>query len=141
MTVEQTEETALQLVIALHRLTRNLRRAGPTVLHPTQLLVLGQLVDVDSLRVGELAERVCCSQPTATTAVAAMSAAGLVERVPDAADGRAVRVRITERGKATIVAIAREQASALGAWMSILTEAEQDTLTTAVGLLHKLSEP
>ena len=141
MTVAQTEETALALVIALHRLTRNLRRAGNAILPPTQLLVLGQLVDVDSLRVGELAERVCSSQPTATTTVATMSAAGLVERVPDTADGRAVRVRITELGRATLVALAREQAGLLGQWMTTLTEDERDTLTSAVGLLRKLSDP
>ena len=141
MTVQQTEETALQLVIALHRLTRNLRRAGTAVLPPTQLLVLGQLIDAESLRIGELAERVCSSQPTATTTVAAMSASGLVERVPDTADGRAVRVRMTELGRATLIAIAREQAGLLGQWMTTLTADERETLTSAVALLRKLSEP
>ncbi|MDX6381937.1 MAG: hypothetical protein QOI57_2961, partial [Rubrobacteraceae bacterium] len=42
MTVEQqTDDTALDFLLALHRLVRSLRRsaAGPG-LHPTQLLVL-----------------------------------------------------------------------------------------------------
>jgi hypothetical protein len=69
MTVEQqTDDTALDFLLALHRLVRSLRRsaAGPG-LHPTQLLVLVHLAEAGPARIGELATRVSCSQPTATT--------------------------------------------------------------------------
>src|SRR6266568_1135625 len=48
MTVEQqTDETALDFVLALHRVVRSLRRsAAAPGLHPTQLLVLVHLVEV-----------------------------------------------------------------------------------------------
>ena len=62
-------DEALDIVIAMHRLMRRLRRAGHTgAVHPTQLIVLALLMQYGPLRVGELARRVPCSQPTATTA-------------------------------------------------------------------------
>jgi len=62
-------DEALDVVIAMHRLMRRLRRAGHTgAVHPTQLIVLALLMQYGPLRIGELARRVPCSQPTATTA-------------------------------------------------------------------------
>jgi DNA-binding MarR family transcriptional regulator len=140
MTVHQTDETVLQLVIALHRLTRSLRRTSPgPTLHPTALLVLAQLIEAEPLRIGELAERVWCSQPTATTVVGSLSTAGLVERVPDSADGRAVRVRLTELGQQTVLTIAREQAELLGQRLAALDEADRAALPGTVDLLRKLT--
>src|SRR6201999_375698 len=48
-------EDALELVLALHRLVHSVRRNTTTSgLHPTQLLVLAQLIEAGPLRIGEL---------------------------------------------------------------------------------------
>jgi DNA-binding MarR family transcriptional regulator len=140
MMVQHPDDTALQLVIAVHRLIRSLRQAAVrSSLRPTQLLILTQLVDGESLRIGELAERVWCSQPTATTVVGSLSTAGLVERVPDSADGRAVRVRLTEEGRQSVVAVAREQAELLEQRLAALGMTDRDALHDTVTLLQKLT--
>lgn len=142
MTAQRAEaaDTALQLVIAVHRLTRSLRRAAAGSLAPTQMLVLSALADGEALRIGELADRVWCSQPTATTVVGGLSAGGLVERVPDTADGRAVRVRLTEAGRNTLVSIAREQAELLDRRLAALGTAERATLPATIALLDQLAK-
>jgi DNA-binding MarR family transcriptional regulator len=141
MTVEQqTDETALDLVLALHRLVRSLRRSAASPgLHPTQLLVLVHLVEVGPSRIGELAARVSCSQPTATTVTNGLEAAGLVRRVPDTSDGRAIRVQLTESGRATLLAIAKDQAGQLRRRLDELDEADRQTVLAAVPVLRRMT--
>ncbi|MFD1050312.1 MarR family transcriptional regulator, partial [Kibdelosporangium lantanae] len=74
-----TEQQAFDIVIALHRLLRTLRHAvRNNSLQPTQVIVLSQLVTYGPMRVGELASRVPCSQPTATVAVTSLESTGHV---------------------------------------------------------------
>ena len=68
-----TNHEALQLVVAVHRLVRSLRQAAPARrLQPTQLLVLSELSTHGPMRIGEIAVRALCSQPTATTVVTSL---------------------------------------------------------------------
>ena len=93
-----TNHEALQLVVAVHRLVRSLRQAAPARrLQPTQLLVLSELSAHGPMRIGEIAVRALCSQPTATTVVTSLESTGLVRREPDAADGRATIVVLMMR--------------------------------------------
>jgi DNA-binding MarR family transcriptional regulator len=141
MTVEQqTDETALDFVLALHRLVRSLRRSAASPgLHPTQLLVLVHLVEFGPSRIGELAARVSCSQPTATTVTNGLEAAGLVRRVPDTSDGRAIRVQLTEAGRATLLAIAKDQAGQLRRRLDELDEADRQVVLAAVPVLRRMT--
>ncbi|HEX3791132.1 MAG TPA: MarR family transcriptional regulator [Pseudonocardiaceae bacterium] len=137
---EQFGESALRLVITLHRLVRSLRLGtGAPMLNPTQLLVLSHLIDAGPTRIGELAGQAGTSQPTATTVVAGMVAAGLVQRVPDTADGRAVRVDLTEFGRATLLSLAGRQADLVRDRVRGLTVRERAVLAEALPLLEKLS--
>ena len=61
--------------------------------------VLIPLFEQDARRVGELARVARLSKQSMTGLVAACEQAGLVERVRDAADGRAFVVRLTARGR------------------------------------------
>lgn len=64
-------QETLQLLVSMHRIVRHLRRSRTTaVLHPTQFLALMLVADEQPIRIGEIATRVPCSQPTATTTVA-----------------------------------------------------------------------
>jgi DNA-binding MarR family transcriptional regulator len=137
----RAEET-LDIVIAMHRLLRRLRRAGPAgAVHPTQLIVLALLNQYGPLRVGEIARRVPCSQPTATTAVAGLLAAGFVDREPDPYDGRATRVAATEPGLAVLHSYTHSEAEALAALLSAIPPEEARLLLAAAPVLSALAEP
>jgi DNA-binding MarR family transcriptional regulator len=134
-------DEALNVVIAMHRLMRRLRRAGHTgAVHPTQLIVLALLMQYGPLRIGELARRVPCSQPTATTAVAGLLAAGFVDRQPDPTDGRAIRVAATDAGRAILQSFAHSEAEVLASLMSAIPEDDARLLLTAAPVLSTLAD-
>ncbi|MEV4318392.1 MarR family winged helix-turn-helix transcriptional regulator [Actinocrispum sp. NPDC049592] len=137
-----TEQQAFDIVVALHRLLRTLRHAVKnTSLQPTQVLVLSQLLTSGPMRVGELAARVPCSQPTATVAVSSLESAGYVRREPDPADGRAIRVVATDTGRELILSLAHNEAEELAGRLRRLEPAELAILEQLPGLLNKLAQP
>jgi DNA-binding MarR family transcriptional regulator len=134
-------QEALQLVIAMHRLLRGLRKAADIATpHATQFIVLALLAQHGPLRVGELATRIPCSQPTATMTVAGLQTAGLVTREADPADGRAARILITEAGRGTLHSLAQGEAEALAALLSTVDEEDLRILRAAIPLLSGLAE-
>ena len=134
-------QESLQLVIAMHRLLRGLRRAADIATpHATQLIVLALLAQHGPLRVGELAARIPCPQPTATITVAGLQSAGLVTREADPADGRAARVLVTEDGRHTLQSLAQSEAEALAALLSTVGEEDLRILRTAIPLLSGLAD-
>ena len=134
-------DEALDVVIAMHRLMRRLRRAGESgAVHPTQLIVLAVLNQYGPQRVGELARRIPCSQPTATTTVAALLAAGFVDREPDPTDGRASRVALTDAGLGVLRSFAHGEAEVLAALMSRIPAGEARHLLTAAPVLNALAD-
>jgi DNA-binding MarR family transcriptional regulator len=62
--------------------------------------ILLPLFEEDGLRMGELARRARLAKQTMTTMVRLLERDGLVTREPDPADGRAMRVHLTERSRA-----------------------------------------
>src|SRR5436190_15368462 len=77
-------------------------------LTPTQRSALAALVDDGPLRLGALADAIATTDATATRTVQALERLGLVERAPDAADGRGVLLAATPEGK-RVVASARRR--------------------------------
>ncbi|NBM19270.1 MarR family winged helix-turn-helix transcriptional regulator [Streptomyces sp. GC420] len=73
--------------------------------------VFQHLID-DEPTVGELATRLAMTQQGASKAVAELERLGYCERVPDAADARVRRVRLTDRGRDAVHA-ARQARNAL----------------------------
>ena len=139
MTVETTNDAALDLLLAVHNLVRSVRRRSASPgLSPTQLLVLVNLIDTGPMRIGELAGRVSCSQPTATTVATSLETAGLVRRVPETSDGRAITVHITEAGRKTMLTIAQEQAQQLRQRLDALDPADREVALAAVPVLWRL---
>jgi DNA-binding MarR family transcriptional regulator len=134
-------EEALDVVIAMHRLMRRLRRAGDIgAMQPTQLIVIALLTQYGPLRIGEIARRVPCSQPTATTAVAGLLTSGFVDREPDPADGRATRVAVTPAGQAVLQSFTHSEAEVLAALMSAIPEEQARLLLTAAPVLSTLAD-
>jgi DNA-binding MarR family transcriptional regulator len=73
--------------------------------------VLATLADGEEMTTGRLAEVSLTKGPTATRLLDRMEARGQVERLPDAADRRITRVRITPEGQRTVsalIALARD---------------------------------
>lgn len=141
-TTSVTNQEALQLVVAVHRLVRSLRQAASVRrLQPTQMLVLSELAMHGPMRIGEIAVRALCSQPTATTVVTGLEAAGLVHREPDPADGRATIVELTGSGREMIISMAHGEAELLSDRLAQLTPSEQELLLAATPLLRRLGEP
>jgi DNA-binding MarR family transcriptional regulator len=134
------DDGTLQLVIALHRLVRSLRRNTVTPgLHPTQLLVLVQLVEAGPMRIGELATKIPCSQPTVTTVANGMEVDGLVSRIRDTTDGRAIRLEITEAGRAAVLGVARNQARMLRDRLAELDNADRELVLAAAPVLLRMA--
>ncbi|MEU5832726.1 MarR family transcriptional regulator [Streptomyces diacarni] len=136
-----TRDAAFDTVIALHRLLRSLRRTSPTGgLQPTQLIVLSMLTEAGPSRVGMIAERVPCSQPTATAVVAELETLGLVRREPDPTDGRATRVAVTEDGTGALRGVAHGEAEELLRRLGSLSDDEAARVLAAAPLLRRLAE-
>ncbi|HEY4456735.1 MAG TPA: MarR family transcriptional regulator [Pseudonocardiaceae bacterium] len=138
---EPASVPAFNFVLALHRLLRGLRTVlPPGQFNPTQLLILSQLAGSDPIRVGELAHRVYCSQPTATTVVNALAAAGLVERIKDTEDGRAIKVSLTESGMGMLHGVGRQEAAFLDTIMNELPDDEKATMIAAIPIMLRIAD-
>ena len=131
----------LLLLVSMHRIVRHLRRSRTTtVMHPTQFLALMLIADEQPIRIGEIATRVPCSQPTATTTVAALEEAGLVRREPDPVDGRATAVVLTEAGAATVQASGQQAADELSHLLDRLPEEDQALVLKAGEALSRMAK-
>jgi DNA-binding MarR family transcriptional regulator len=96
-----------QILEGISAVTRQLTRAsgGPDEGPPmtsTQRLALFETAIGGPLRLSELAERMGITAPTASRAVDGLVELGLLERLPDPADRRAVSIDVTEPGRARI---------------------------------------
>ena len=107
-----------QILEGLSTLTRQLARAsgGPDDGPPmtsTQRLALFETAIGGPLRLSELADRMGITAPTASRAVDGLVDLGLLERQPDPADRRAVRIDLTEPGRKDIEGRKARAAAAL----------------------------
>lgn len=87
----------------------------------TQRVALLAVVDSGPLRLGEVADRLRTTDPTATRTVDVLQALGLVDRIPDLTDRRATQVVATAQGeervaqrRALLVDLVREPLEQLG---------------------------
>lgn len=94
----------------LTRLARSLREDD---LPAAMLRAMSVLDEHGALRVSEFARIDGCSQPTATTLIGRMAAAGLVSRTADPDDSRAVVVALTPAGRDRLAVSRRTIGSAL----------------------------
>ena len=81
-------------------------------------------------RITDLGQHLLLSQPGLSRLVERLTERGLVERAGDPADGRAVRVALTEAGRALQRQIGREHARDVTVAMSPLSPAELEQLAS-----------
>jgi DNA-binding MarR family transcriptional regulator len=102
---------------------------------------LAQRIAADGSRLTDLAEQAQVTKQTASLLIAALEREGLVERVPDPADGRARLIRLTPKGL-TASARAREMViSVEHAWKQYLGPELAKSLTEALTKLRDITDP
>jgi len=125
----------LGVIARLNRLaTQRIRLPLPWA----QARLLSTIDDQGEARISDLAELDHCSQPTMTTQVRRLEDAGLVARTPDPDDARAVRIRITPEGKTMLTQVRADRAAVIDPPIERLSDEDRETLSTAVGALHRL---
>jgi DNA-binding MarR family transcriptional regulator len=137
---DRVERVADRLHSAAIHLLRHVRRrddeAGVTAPH---LSALSVLVFAGPRTLGELAAAEQVTPPSMTRIVRNLEADGLVEREPDPADGRVVRVRPTERGRRVLEEGRRRRIATLAARLHPLDAADLATLEAAAELIERIS--
>src|ERR1700734_1883791 len=91
-------------------------------------------------RLTALAAREGVTQPAMTQLVARLQDAGLVDRVPDAADGRVVYVRVTAEGQAVLARRRAVRAERGAALLTRLSPGEQAALVAALPAMEALAD-
>jgi len=126
--------------VALEELLRLFRRLNPpSGLSLTAAATLSSLDRGGPARLTELATQQGVSQPAMTQLVTRLQDAGLAERVPDPADGRVVRVHITESGRAELSRRRAVRTGRLDALFSRLTADERAALFAALPAITALT--
>lgn len=127
-----------ELLTVVARLNRLASQRIRLPLPWAQARLLGTIEDRGAARISELAELDHCSQPTMTTQVRRLEAAGLVNRTPDPEDARAVRIHITAEGSAMLARVRADRAAVIDPFIATLSDADRRVLTDAVGALQRL---
>ena len=112
------------------------RQAGLT---PARLSALSVLVFGGPCTLGALAAAEGVAGPTMTRIVDGLIGAGLAERQPHPADGRAVSITATASGDALMRAAQRRRIEALAAALASLPAAAQRHLAGSAGLLDEVA--
>jgi DNA-binding MarR family transcriptional regulator len=132
---------AVRLRGALSRISRSLDRQTPQEgLAPTTVWVLGTVNRLGPLGMGELAEFEGINPTMLSRIVAKLVDAGLVARVPDERDGRAVRVRITDQGKGVLERLRTQRARLFTARLAELPDEHAAQLLDALPALEALGQ-
>jgi DNA-binding MarR family transcriptional regulator len=126
----------------LGRLVRELTRQtggaddGPAMT-ATQRIALVELGEGGPLRLGDLADRMGTSAPTATRAVDALEDLGLAKREPEPADRRALSIGLTDQGRRLFDDRYGRAAEAFAPATAALSKEERRTL---LELLERMTE-
>lgn len=111
---------------------RALRRHG---LSNQTWRVLAALSSGEAQTIGQIADLTACDRANLGRLLAAMEADGLVARLPDTGDGRAVLARLTARGRALLAAARPDVLAIYNCLLEGFSPAETEALLT---LLRRL---
>ncbi|SOD01895.1 DNA-binding transcriptional regulator, MarR family [bacterium JGI 053] len=123
---------------SIHLLRRVRRRDDESGVTAPHLSALSVLVFGGARTLGELAEAEQVRPPSITRIVRNLEADGLVEREPDPADRRIVRVRATDRGRTILEEGRRRRISDLAARLRAVDADDLETLERAAELIERV---
>lgn len=134
-------ELVARLRGVISRLARQLNAAATGEgLTPTQYSVLGLIRWRGPLGLAELTELEGVNPTMLSRIVRKLDEDGLIQRLPDPNDLRAVRVRITPAGDELHGRIRTLRSGVLADWLQRLPQETQDTLLAAVPAMEALAD-
>ncbi len=136
--IEREQGLGADLLAVVARLNRLATQRIQMPLPAAQARLLATIEAHGEARIGDLAAVDHCSQPTMTTQVRRLEDAGLVSRMVDPGDARAVRIRITPDGKRTLNAVRADRAAAIAPQLAQLGPEDREVLATAIEVLRRL---
>src|ERR1700712_922651 len=101
-----------------------------------QARLLSTIEDQGAARISDLAAFDHSSQPTMTTQVRRLEDAGLVSRVTDPADARAVLISITPRGSDALARVRTDRGAVIDPYLDRLDDGARQALTDAIRVMH-----
>ncbi|WP_353510531.1 MarR family transcriptional regulator [Intrasporangium sp.] len=139
-TVTSQPNPANDLLRAAARLSRWASQNAAFAIPFAQARLLGLIEDHEPVRVSALAGFDHSSQPTITTQLQRMDAAGWVRRDPDPEDARATLVTLTAAGTAAIAEVRTARAAVLEPFISRLDGPAHERVRLAVDVINELLE-
>lgn len=131
-------DLAAQLERRVALVTQLLRAHAPRGRSVGALLALRRLDAEGPQRVTDLAAAELVAQPTMTVLVNRLEAEGLVRKERDPDDARAVRVEITDAGRAELATVRANRAAVLQARIDRLDDDARAALAAALPALDEL---
>ncbi len=131
---------AESLLVSTVRLARRLRQLSGARLTPSQHSVMTSIHRHGPLTLGALAEHERVAPPTISRVVAKLESEELVERRPDPADGRIVRVVTTAKGAELLEAARSRKVAWLDEHLSRLSPEDRDRIAAALPAIERLLE-
>ena len=107
-------------------------------LSAAQLSTLKMLLG-EGQRVGEIARNLGVRVPSATEQIIKLERAGLARREPDPADSRAVRVILTDEGRAAVDSANKRRNQVMADILSSLTDQDRKALAEALPVIDKIN--
>lgn len=107
-------------------------------LSAAQLSTLKMLLE-DGVRVGEIARNLGVKVPSATEQIIKLERAGLARREPDPDDSRAVRVTVTEEGRAAVDSANARRNAVMAGILASLSESDRAALAAALPVIGKIN--
>ncbi len=136
-----TTELGVDLLAVVARFNRMATQRTRLPLPWAQARLLSMVEDRGEARISDLAGLDNCSQPTMTTQVRRLEDAGLVTRTPDPSDARAVLIRITDEGRATLQRVRADRAAVVNPMLEQLDATDREVLAASIEVLRRLLDP
>jgi DNA-binding MarR family transcriptional regulator len=136
-------DSAARLRMAIVRTARRLRQeaaAEASGLTPTSTAALATIDRHGPLTPSELAELERVKRPTVTRTLGCLEREGLVERMPDPADGRSSLVSVNAAGRERLRRLRGRKNAYLARRMRDLSAGEIETLERASEILERMRE-
>lgn len=133
-------QLAPRLRLALMRLSRHLRSQLDGDLSPSLVSALSSVERHAPVTLGRLAELERVKPPSITRMVAALEAAGLVQRETDPTDRRVARLQVTPAGHRKLQANRTRKTAYLAQQLRLLDDDEREALRQALPVLERLLE-
>ena len=107
-------------------------------LSASQLSTLKMMLG-EGQRVGEIARNLGVRVPSATEQIIKLERAGLARREPDPADSRAVRVILTDEGRAAVDSANKRRNQVMAEILSTLSDQDRQALAAALPVIDKIN--